>query len=84
MEQSEIEHLDNSKRVRYVMYMKDGCIWCVKAKALFAHYGAEYQAKYEDCPEWDTYPAIYKVDGESTELIGGFNELAAYSFDNGL
>jgi hypothetical protein len=71
-------------KAKYIMYTMDNCPWCLKAKALFAHYKVEYQARYEECPEWDTYPAIYKVDGESLELIGGFNELAAYSFDNGL
>ena len=68
----------------YLMYIMDDCPWCVKAKALLKYYGASYKTKYESCEEWDTYPAIYKVDGESLELIGGFNELATYSFEYGL
>ncbi len=73
-----------SANPEYIMYTKDGCPWCLKAKALFEHYGVSYQAKYEECLEWDTYPAIYKVHEETLELIGGFNELALYSYDNGL
>ena len=69
---------------RYLMHTMDNCPWCVKAKALLEYYGASYKTKYERCEEWDTYPAIYKVDGETLELIGGFNELAAYSFQHGL
>lgn len=69
---------------KYLMYTTDNCPWCAKAKALFSHYGVSYQTKHERCEEWDTFPAIYRVDGESPELIGGFNELATYSFTNGL
>ena len=73
-----------SAPLRYIMHTKNDCPWCIKAKALFEHYGVPYQAKYEECPEWDTYPAIYKIHGETLELIGGFNELAVYSYDHGL
>ena len=68
----------------YLMYTMDNCPWCVKAKALFDYYQVSYKIKREKCEEWDTYPAIYKVNGESMELIGGFNELSVYSFKNGL
>ncbi len=71
-------------KISYVMHTTENCPWCAKAKALFEYYGVSYQARYEKSPEWDTYPAIYRIDNESTELIGGFNELAAYSFDHGL
>lgn len=84
MEQPDTTVVDSSKNVKYIMYTKDNCPWCLMAKSLFAHYKVEYQAKYEECSEWDTYPAIYRVDGETLELIGGFNELATYSFENGL
>jgi hypothetical protein len=80
----EIESMNQEKDVKYIMHTKDDCPWCQKAKALFEYYGISYQARYEKCLEWDTYPAIYKVEGGSSELIGGFNELALYSYDNGL
>lgn len=73
-----------TKDYQYLIYTMENCPWCVKAKALLEHYGAKYQTKYEKCPEWDTFPAIYKIKGESMELIGGFNELAAYSINDGL
>jgi glutaredoxin len=74
----------DSAHPNYLMYTMDNCPWCVKAKALLEYYGASYKIKHERCEEWDTYPAIYKVNGESMELIGGFNELANYSFQHGL
>lgn len=75
---------NDGAKTSYLMYTMDNCPWCVKAKALLEYYEASYKTRYESCDEWDTYPAIYKVDGESLELIGGFNELATYSFQNGL
>ena len=81
MEGDQLVELDSPK---YIMHTKEDCPWCLKAKALFEHYGIPYRARYEECPEWDTYPAIYKVEGEVLELIGGFNELALYSYDHGL
>lgn len=68
----------------YIVYTTENCPWCKKAKALLDYYGATYELKYEKSPDWDTYPAVYVVKEEIPELIGGFNELATYSFDNGL
>jgi len=73
-----------TSKVNYIMHTTENCPWCAKAKALFEYYDVSYQAKYEKSPEWDTYPAIYRIEDDSTELIGGFNELATYSFDHGL
>lgn len=68
----------------YIIYTKENCPWCLKAKALLNHYKASFELKYEKCDEWDSFPAIYKVNGEETELIGGFTELVNYSFNNEL
>lgn len=73
-----------TSKVDYIMHTTENCPWCLKAKALFEYYGVTYQAKYEKSPDWDTFPAIYKVDDETMELIGGFNELVTFSFDHGL
>lgn len=68
----------------YLIYTKENCPWCLKAKALLNHYNATYDLIYEKCSEWDSYPAIYRIDGEQKELIGGFTELINYSFEHGL
>lgn len=69
---------------KYVMYTMNGCTFCNQAKALFEHYGASYEVRYEKAPDWDTFPGIYKKTKDGLELIGGFNELARYSYDEGL
>jgi len=73
------------RKPRYVMHTMNGCIYCNQAKALFNHYSASYDVVYEKCDEWDTFPAIYKIteDGNK-ELIGGFDQLARYSYEHGL
>lgn len=68
----------------YVMYTMNGCPYCNQAKALFEHYGVPYEIRYDKAPDWDTFPGIYKVTQNGLELIGGFTELARYSYDNGL
>lgn len=69
---------------QYIVYATENCVFCKQAKALLEHYQASYEIKYEKAPEWDTYPGIYVNDGNSLELIGGFNELADYSYEHGL
>lgn len=69
---------------KFLMYTLVGCSYCNQAKALFDHYGVEYQVKYEKAPDWDTFPGIYKITDNGPELIGGFSELAEYSYENGL
>lgn len=73
-----------NRPVEYIMYTMNGCPYCNQAKALFEYYGVNYELKYEKAPDWDTFPGIYKVTEEGVNLIGGFSELAKYSYDNGL
>lgn len=69
---------------KYVMHTMNGCPYCNQAKALFEHYGVDYEVLYEKAPEWDTFPGIYKVTPSGRELIGGFTELARLSYEQGL
>lgn len=69
----------------YIMHTTDGCKYCRQAKALFDYYNLRVEFKEEKSADWPTYPAIYKViQGSEPLLIGGFDELAQYSYDNGL
>jgi|LakMenEpi03Aug12_release.lakeMendotaPanAssembly.Ray.scaffolds.fasta_scaffold3188433_1 hypothetical protein len=69
---------------QFLMYTLAGCPYCNQAKALFDHYNVRYQVKYEKAPDWDTFPGIYKITDDGPELIGGFSELAEYSYKDGL
>ena len=66
------------------MYTKENCPYCNQAKGLLEYYGAEYELKYEKSQDWETYPCIYRSTDSGLQLIGGFLELANYSFLHGL
>ena len=69
----------------YIMYTTDGCKYCRSAKALFEFFKVEVLFKEEKSADWPTYPAIYKIIPDADPLlIGGFDELAQYLYDNGL
>ena len=76
--------MESDKKTGYLMYTIDGCPYCNQAKALFEHYNVQYEVVYDRAPDWDTYPGIYKVHQSGLELIGGFTELARYSYEHGL
>lgn len=71
--------------VKYLVHTKDGCPYCNQAKGLLQYYNANYELIYEKSPDWESYPCIYKINQEGEKhLIGGFSELANYSFLHGL
>jgi len=74
--------------MKIVIYTKDNCSFCVKAKALFKIHSLEYteykvgeHITREDFiflfPEQKTLPLIFIDD----EKLGGFNELRTYLTD---
>lgn len=70
---------------KYLVYTKDGCPFCNQAKGLLEYYKCDYELLHEKSPLWDTYPAIFKVGPDDQKfLIGGFLELANYSYLHGL
>jgi glutaredoxin-related protein len=68
----------------YLIHVGPDCPWCARAKALIEHYGADYRITTDRCEEWPSVPAIYKIGPVSRELIGGYDQLCALSFENGL
>lgn len=70
---------------RFLVYAKEDCEFCTKAKALLDMIGATYQVVYERPTEWPSYPAIYRIlnESEDKELIGGFNELVTFYLNYG-
>jgi hypothetical protein len=70
---------------KYIVHTKDGCPYCNQAKGLLEYYKVDYELVYEKSPDWESYPCIYKVNGRGEyQLIGGFSELASYSYLHGL
>lgn len=68
----------------YIVHITDDCPWCAMAKALLEYYGANYTVNTEKCPEWPTWPAIYRVTNGVQELIGGYDQLISISYESGL
>jgi glutaredoxin-related protein len=68
----------------YLVHVSNSCPWCLRAKALLEHYGASYRTTIEQCDEWPTLPAIYKVGPSGKELVGGYDQLCTISFEGGL
>ncbi len=74
-----------------ILYSKNNCAYCVKAKNLLTNLGLEYtEKKFEDFSSVEnliedigknvkSMPQI-KIDGE---LIGGYNQLVEYLTDKG-
>ncbi len=74
--------------MKIVIYTKDNCLFCVKAKVLLKIHGLEYteykvgeHITREDFislfPDQKTLPLIFIDD----EKLGGFNELRTYLTD---
>ena len=64
----------------YLLHVKDDCPWCLRAKALLECYGINYQVTMDQCDEWPTWPAIYRIDSVENELIGGYDQLSELIF----
>lgn len=68
--------MQNSKYKAFRLHVKEGCPYCLHAKALLEHYGASYTTTDEPCEVWPTWPAIYGITPDGTqELIGGYSEI---------
>jgi glutaredoxin len=81
-----------SEIAQIILYSKNNCGYCVKAKNLLKNLGLEYtEKKFEDFSDMEklfedigksvkSMPQI-KINGE---LIGGYNQLIEYLADKGL
>jgi len=77
--------------MKIIVYSKNNCVYCNKAKTLLKNLGLDYiEKKYEDFESMDalledigkkvrTMPQI-KIDDK---LIGGYNQLIEYFADKG-
>ena len=74
--------------MKYVLFIKESCPFCVKAKEALEHKGSEYKIvnfeedragilqEIKEAYEWPTVPMIFQVkDDTSIDFIGGFTDL---------
>jgi glutaredoxin len=75
---------------KYILYIRNACSFCVKARELLAIYEAEYQViALDDSPsvlqemkeawKWPTVPMVFQYSGEdpigTVKFIGGYTDL---------
>ena len=73
--------------MRYILFIKEDCPFCVKAKALLDEKGLEYKLvnfsgqqesilqEMKDAYDWKTVPMIFSRVGSVINFIGGFTDL---------
>ena len=73
--------------MRYILFIKEDCPFCVKAKALLDEKGLEYKLvnfsgqqesilqEMKDAYDWKTVPMIFSRVGSVIKFIGGFTDL---------
>ncbi len=74
--------------MKYVLFIKESCPFCIKAKETLKQSGAEFKIvnfeedqagilqEIKEAYEWPTVPMIFQVkDDTSINFIGGFTDL---------
>lgn len=77
--------------MQIIVYSKENCVYCVKAKSLLNNLGLSYEERKKE--DYDTVEALLedigkkvrtmpqiKIDGK---LIGGYNQLVEFFADQG-
>lgn len=59
----------------YRLHVTDDCRNSLMAKALLEYCGQDYFATSQECDEWPSTPAIYKITPHGEELVGGYEQL---------
>jgi len=79
--------------MRYILFIKKECPYCVKAQALLDEKEIIYKAvnfsleqdkilsEIKKAYDWATVPLVFRREGQKIELIGGYTELLK-SFEN--
>jgi len=79
--------------MRYIIFMKDDCPYCVDAIELLKSKGLSYKSivfseeqdnilsEVKDAYQWKTVPIIVSRDADNTKLIGGYTDLAEHLKD---
>ena len=76
--------------MRYIIFMKDDCPYCVNAVELLKSKGLDYHSivfrsdqndilsEVKDAYQWSTVPIIVSREGDHIKLIGGYTDLVEH------
>lgn len=78
--------MSNPKIKKIVVWSRDHCPYCVKAKSLLSVKGLEYEERNISAGEWDREQLLEACPGARTvpqividaEVIGGYDQLQEY------
>lgn len=80
--------------MRYILFVKEACPFCVKAKQLleerclpykqvnFSEQQEDILADIKDAYSWKTVPMIFYRDGDGIEFVGGYTDLTKHVEDD--
>ena len=80
--------------MRYIIFMKDDCPYCVDAVELLKSKGLSYNSivfnedqdnilsEVKDAYQWKTVPIIVSRDADNIKLIGGYTDLVEHLKDD--
>jgi glutaredoxin len=73
--------------MRYILFTRDNCPFCVEAQALLEQKGLDYKTvnftpeqslilkEVKEAYQWNTVPMIFQREGAMIEFIGGYTDL---------
>ncbi len=73
--------------MRYILFTKASCPFCVKAQALLDQKGLDYKIvnftpeqslilrEIKEAYQWNTVPMIFQREGAMIKFVGGFTDL---------
>ncbi len=79
--------------MRYIIFMKDDCPYCVDAIELLKSKGLSYNSivfnkdqdnilsEVKDAYQWKTVPIVVSRDADNIKLIGGYTDLVEHLKD---
>ena len=80
--------------MRYIIFMKDDCPYCVDAIELLKSKGLSYNSivfnkdqdnilsEVKDAYQWKTVPIVVSRDADNIRLIGGYTDLVEHLKDD--
>jgi len=73
--------------MRYILFVRESCPFCVEAQNLLQETGAEYSVinfdenqnsilqEVKNAYDWNTVPMIFQREGNNINFIGGYTDL---------
>ena len=73
--------------MRYILFTRDNCPFCVEAQALLEQKGLDYKTvnfapeqslilkEIKEAYQWNTVPMIFQREGTMIEFVGGYTDL---------